>query len=57
MTIIRQWQRYELTIQSLFLVFKHALTIMCECRFAIKPMFLSCATHQINKSTLQQQLF
>ena len=38
-----------------FLAFKHAATIMCEYRFVIKSMFLSCATQRINKRTLQQQ--
>ena len=56
-TIIHQWRRYELAIQSIFLAFKHAATIMCEYRFAVKSMFSSCATHRINKCPLQQQLF
>ena len=37
-----------------FLGFKQAATIMCEYRFAIKSMFSLCATHRINKCTLQQ---
>ena len=58
MTIIRQWEGMNLLFSLCFcLAFKHAATIMSGYRFAIKPMFLSSASHQINKCTMQQQLF
>ena len=56
-TIIYQRRMYELAFQPMFFSFKHVATIMCDYHFAIKSMFLLCATHQINKCTLQQQVF